>query len=131
MRLYLPSWTRETARVLAQLKQATQAEAEAEAEARENIPVGVGGAVGRAKGAVRPAEAAVALAPGPPVLAGDAIEEHLPVARALDGGHRLGLPGRLQRPGEPAAAATVVVTEQQRRREDEVVREEDGVEEQR
>ena len=129
MRLYLPSWTRETARVLAQLKQATQAEAEA--EPRENIPVGVGGAVGRAKGAVRPAEAAVALAPGPPVLAGDAIEEHLPVARALHGGHRLGLPGRLQRPGEPAAAATVVVTEQQRRREDEVVREEDGVEEQR
>lgn len=102
---------------------------------RENIPVGVGGAVGRAKGAVRPGEAAVALAPGLPVLAGDAIEEHLAMARALDGGHRLGLPGRLQRPGEPAAAAagaaTVVATEEPGGRRVEVVREEDGVEEQR
>jgi len=55
------------------------------------------------------------------------------VARALHGGHRLGLPGRLQRPGEPAAAATAVVVTEQRpgRREQEVVREEDGVEEQR
>lgn len=93
------------------------------------MPVGVGGAVGRAKGAVRPAEAAVALAPGPPVLAGDAIDEHLPVARALHGGHRLGLPGRLQRPGEPAPAP--VVTEQQPGRREEVVRDEDGVQEQR
>ena len=99
----------------------------------DRVPVGVGGAAGRPEGAVRPAEAGVALAPGPPaVLADDAVEERLPVARAVDGGHRLGLPGRLQRPAEPAAAAAGRVdTIQQPRRRQEVAREEDGVEKQR
>ena len=100
----------------------------------DRVPVGVGGAAGRPEGAVRPAEAGVALAPGPPaVLADDAVEERLPVARAVDGGHRLGLPGRLQRPAEPAAAAAgrVDTIQQPRRRRQEVAREEDGVEEQR
>jgi hypothetical protein len=95
--------------------------------AKAHLPVGVGGAVGRAERAVWPAEAGVALAPRPPVLAGDAVQERLPVARAAGGGHRLGLPGRPQRPAQPAAAA---IGEEPGRRE-EVVREEQRVEQQR
>lgn len=62
--------------------------------ARSRSPVGVDGAVGRPDGAVRPFEAGVALAPGPPVLADDAIQEHAAVAGASRRGHGLGIPGR-------------------------------------
>jgi hypothetical protein len=91
-----------------------------------HIPVSVGCAVGRPDRAVGPAEAAVTLARRSPVLADEAIQEHVPMAGALCSGHRLCLAGRLQRPAE---LATGTLVEQGRR--EEMVCEEHGVEEQR
>jgi hypothetical protein len=95
---------------------------------QSRAPVSVGGAVGRPERAVRPGEAGVALAPGPAILAGDAVQEHLPVAGAVGGGRPFGLPGCLQRPAQPAA---VVAAHAKPVRPEEVVNDEDGVEEQR
>lgn len=92
-------------------------------------PGSIGSAVGRSDRAVRPVEAAIALAPRPPVLADDAVQEHLPVAgAAVRGGQRLGIPGRPQRPAQPAAAT---IGKLGRRREEVVVREEEHVKKQR